>query len=298
MPRPAGGSTYNPGVVSIFMGLRCLIAIVLAVAWCGAPMPVYAHADLLERIAAVTEQITAHPDDPVLYLKRGELHRVHQDWAAALADYLQAERLAPDLPQVAYYTGRMWLEADRPELARPALDRFLVVQPHHADALLTRARALARLGERLAAAQDLEQAIAQLDSPAPEPYLERARLLVAEGVAHMDAGLQTLDAGIIRLGPLVTLIQFAIEVEAERGRYTAALARLESLPLAVKRQPVWLKRHGDLLRAAGREMEAQTSYTAALTAIEKLPLQRRTAQAMAELEAGLRLLLRLPAEMK
>ncbi|MCZ6872577.1 MAG: hypothetical protein O7G88_03450 [bacterium] len=106
---------------------------------------------------------------------------------------------------------------------------------------MTRSRILARLGEPLVAANDLTVAMAQLDHLTPELYLERARLLVTAGDGHAEAGLQSLDQGITRLGPVVTLIGYAIEIETGLGRYGDVLARFDLLPTLLASQPGWLK---------------------------------------------------------
>ncbi len=268
-----------------------ILAATLAISAWGAASLLQAHGDIHERIAALNQQIAASGEDPVLYLKRGELHRVHRDWEAALADYLRAAGLAPELTEVHYCLGRMWLEAGHPELAQPALDRFLAVRPSHADALLTRSRVLARLGKPLAAVEDLTQAIEQLDAPAPEYYLERARLLVAKGSQYVEEGLGGVEEGIVRLGPLVTLLAFAVEVEVKRGRYDGALGWFDALPEGIKCRPLWIARRGDILLLADRPTEAKRSYATALSAIEELPMHRRAARSTAHLQAHLRHLL-------
>jgi tetratricopeptide (TPR) repeat protein len=215
---------------------RVLAASLMAV-WIGYPWPASAHADIVERIMALDREIRVGPPSAALYFKRGELHRLHRDWPAALTDYEQAARLEPWNPAVSYHRGRMWFEAGQPEWARPALDRFIAARPEHADARLARSRVLAVLGERLAAVNDLHWAIALLNPPTPEVYLERARILEAEGEAYIDRALAGLDEGIARLGPLVTLIQYAIELERSQGRYPSALARLDGLPENITSQP-------------------------------------------------------------
>lgn len=265
---------------------RRLLTVLIAV--CGAaPGTLYAHAEIDARVAAVAKQIVADPRNAELYLKRAELHRLHQDWAAALADYQRAEQLARHL-EVVFYRGRMWLNAGRLDLAKSALDHFLRIKPHHANALRVRARVLSRLGDPLAAADDLDKAITRFDTPTPDLYLERARLLVSAGSAHSDRALRGLDQGIARFGPLVTLIQFAVDVETARGRHTAALTRIDALPDGVKHLPLWLARRGDSLAAAGHAKEAKVAYAAALTAIERLPTRRRRTSAVAALETRLR----------
>ncbi len=99
------------------------------------------------------------------------------------------------------------------------------------------------------------------------------------------------DRAIARLAPLVTLIEFAIDVETGRGRYAAALARFASLPEVLAGRPDWLARRGDVLRTAGRDREALAAYADALAAIEGLSAKRRTVKATVALEARLRQLL-------
>lgn len=108
---------------------------------------------------------------------------------------------------------------------------------------------------------------------------------------HVDAGLRGIDEAIARLGPLVILIEFAIDIETGRGRHDAALARFASLPEALAGRPDWLARRGDVLHAAGRVHEASTAYADALAAIEGLSVKRRTVKVTVALEARLRRLL-------
>ncbi len=72
----------------------------------AAPAALHAHADIDARVAALDKRIAADLRNGELYLKRAELHRLHQGWDAALVDYQRAERLAPDL-EVVFYRGRM-----------------------------------------------------------------------------------------------------------------------------------------------------------------------------------------------
>lgn len=261
--------------------------VLLIAVWWAAPVTLYAHPDIVARMAAANKRIAADPRNGELYLKRAELHRLHQDWEAALADYRRAEQLTPDL-EVVFYRGRMWLDADRLDLAKSALDYFLRIKPNHANALLARARVLARLGNPLAGADDLSKAIARFDKPTPDLYLQRAQLLAAAGSVHLDRALRGLDEGIARFGPVVTLIQLAVDLESKQGRYDAALTYIDALPPHVKALPLWMARRGDVLLAARRREDARDAYVAALAAIENLPVPRRQARAVVALENRLR----------
>ena len=253
--------------------------------------PCWAHQQIGLKLDQLNAEITEHPNDAELYVQRSDLYRLNREWALAEADLETAVGLTPDDPDLQFYLGRLWFETGHPARAHSALDRFIAVRPDNVEGLVIRGRALGALGDRLAAADDYDRVIARLDPPEPEHYLQRARWLVAEGGAHVDAGLRGIDEAIARLGPLVTLIAFAIDVETGRGQYDAALTRFTSLPEVLAGRPDWLARRGDVLRAAGRNHEASTAYADALAAIEALSAKRRTVKATVALEARLRRLL-------
>src|SRR5439155_1154328 len=148
------------------------------------------------------------------------------EWDAAYADYDRALALAPDLAVIDLARGRLFLDSGWPLSARAVLDRFLSRQPHYAEALILRARALTRLNLRLAAAQDYGRAIEFSPEPGPDLFIERAQVLAAEGNDSFPSALQGLDEGIRKLGPLVTLQLFAIDVELKQKNIDGALARL------------------------------------------------------------------------
>jgi len=240
------------------------------------------HGDLDDQIAEATRRIERSPRDAALRFRRGELHRFHEDWPAALADLRRAAELDPALEVVDLALGKTWMKAGDAAKAREALDRFLKRQPDHADALSERGRALAALGLRKEAEADFTRAIGLMAEPRPENYLERARVQPADRVA---AGI---EEGLRRLGSVVTLELAALDFELESRSYDAALARLARLAEASPRKETWLARRGEVLGAAGRPEEARAAFAGALAAIEALPPGRRGARAVVELEKRVR----------
>jgi predicted Zn-dependent protease len=236
-----------------------------------------AHGDVHEAIAALTQEIAAHPADAKLYLRRGELHRAHQDWSAAGADFDKAQALDPQLIVVELARGEMLAQAGRSEAAQAALDRFLAERPGDVRALTARARVLADKMQWTSAAEDFARAIARAPEPEPALYIEHARALQRAG--KHDAALATLDAGAARLGPLITLLQPAIDLEVEAGQFDAALARLAKVIAAAPRKERWLLRRGELLEKAGRPAEAREAYAAAQSALAAVPPERRATAA-------------------
>ena len=244
---------------------------------------VQAHEGLHEQIEAITAKIKRDPKNASLYLQRGELHRLHRDWARAAADYDRAERLGPTLTVVKLARGKMFFDSGKFHRAKVTLDGFLQRQPKHYDGLVTRARVLAKMGSRTEAARDFSEALAISALPEPELYLERAQVVAADE-AGIDEALVGLDEGSKRLGPIVTLQLAAIDLEVRRHTYDGALHRLDSIAAQSERKETWLVRRGEILTLAGRNEEARAAFNAALVAIESLPAGPRQSRATAALE--------------
>lgn len=254
---------------------RLFAAIALGVA------PLGAHPEIEAGLARLNAAIAAQPADAVLYLQRGELYAKHEDWMHAEANYLRAAELAPDLPRLAQARGALELAAGRPAAALAQLDSALALDPRDATALVLRARARRALGESIAALNDFDAALSLLAAPPPELLLERAALL-----PPADA-IRSLDDGLARLGPVVTLHLRALALEESLGRTDAAAARLAGLASSSERPEEWHRRRGDLLARAGRASEARAAYTSALAAIAALPEWLRSSPATARFAADL-----------
>jgi tetratricopeptide (TPR) repeat protein len=256
------------------------------------PVSAEAHGAVHEQIDALTQQINQAPKNAGLYVMRGELYTEHGDLDAALSDYHRAGQLNPGLSIVDLARGKTLFQAGRFPSAKEALDRYLVLQPHHTDALVFRARVLAQLGQRDASVTDYTRAIeylARLGHPNPDYYFERARLVAAGGHSHVRDAIRGLDDGLVALGPLATLQLYAIELELIIGRTESALARLDSVAAQQSHRPeAWLSRRGEILEHGGRAEDARAAYERALAAIEALSPRYRKTRATLELEARLR----------
>jgi len=280
-----GASRGSP----LFLSARrcCLAAFALLCVMAASPS-LLAHGDMHQQIVDVTKEIEKNPTNVVdLYVKRGELHRYHQDWDSAQADYDRALTLNPKLEIVDFVRGRMYLEANWLQSAKVALDRFLTRQTNHVDALITRARTLTRLDRRLEAAQDYTRAIGFMTESRPELYFERAQALAGEGAPYLKEAIAGLDEGIAKLGPLITLQLCAIDIQVEHKDYAPAIARLDQIIAKAPRKETWFARKGDILVLAGKKKEAREAFRAALQAMDSLPPARRNVPAMLDLEQRL-----------
>jgi predicted Zn-dependent protease len=239
-------------------------------------------------IQRATEEIQKNPNDPMLYVRRAELHRAHLGWDAAMADIERAAALTNQWPHLHLARAVLYLEAAWFESANIAATRYLKHDPTNALASITRARARVKLGQYLGAAEDFTQAIQHAFTQGPELYVERGQALGAAGAAHVDEALRGLDEGLDKLGPIVTLQLTAIDIEVKRNRVDAALGRLDKVMAQAPRKETWLTQRGDILKQAGRNQEAAEAYTAALKALDTLPPARRSVPAVADLRRRLR----------
>ncbi len=231
--------------------------------------PGSAHGDLHRKLAELTAAIVKNPRSPGLYLRRGELHRLHKDWAAARKDLDALRELSPGFPELDFHAGRLEFHAGRLQQAKRLLDAHLVACPRHFRGHFCRARLLTRMGESAAALRDYDVAVA-LEPENPDHYLERARVQRQSGVAPRRI-VKHLDAAVQRLGDLVVLHETALQVELEQRAWPAARRRLdrliETMPLAAP----WLLRRGMVLERMGDLEAARHSYTRGLRELADLP---------------------------
>ena len=254
------------------------------------PFAVRAHMGISADIEKVSVRIQDDPQAPELYLLRGDLHRINGHWSEAIADFSKVQRLDAGNAAADLGMGRTYFDQGQYNKAIKHLDRTLAKQPDNVRGLVTRAKALRLLGQPLAAAEDYQRAIDAFhepQKPIPEYYFERARAFEAAGIDYIGAALQTLDAGLSRLGHIWILEDYAIELERKRQSYDVALQRLGRMIDRSARKEALLMRRGDILMEADRPAEAEASLAAARDAIDALPPQRRRTRTMEQLRTDI-----------
>ena len=243
-----------------------------------------AHGEIHLLILELTRQIEAATNNPArLYLERGELQREHGLWEAAGPDYDRAAQLDPGLPGVDRCRAKLLADRGQLEEAQAMFGQALQRNPDDGECFVGRARVLVRLGQRQAAIADYWRGLERLREPQPEYVVELAQALTAEG--QVAEALRALDDGIRKLGPIVPLQGYALELELGRKNNDAALARLETILARALRKESWFARRGDILLEAGRAVEARKSYEAALAAVNRLPGRLQQGPAMVKLQA-------------
>ncbi len=289
-----------PGLASLFSNRarasRGFLAVAALVFAClGAPSA-RAHGDLEIRIGDITQRINSTTNNPArLYLERAELLREHRNWEDAAADYGRAGALDPKLPNLELCRARMLAESGQLEAARTILDGVISQSPMPGEALVARGQVLARLGQRAPAITDYLKGLELAGESEPNHFLELARLQVADG--QVQEALRSLDWGLKRVGPELSLYSEALELELQLHQLQPALKRVDAILEHAKRKETWLARRGEILLEAGNPTEARSSLAAALLEIKKLPPRLQQTPSMDKLRVQINTALaRIPEE--
>lgn len=210
--------------------------------WLLAAATALAHPDLAVQIEALDHAIGAQPGHASLYLRRGDLHRRHGDFAAAEVDFATARQLDPALAALDWREARALVDAGRPAEGEALLDRYLLLNPADPAALEERARARSLQGLHLAAAGDLAAAIAHAAHPAPVLFSRHALELARAGGLHFQAARAVVEDGQKRFPGEVALLAFGVDLDLAMDEAASARKQILQLPLALRELPAWTRR--------------------------------------------------------
>jgi tetratricopeptide (TPR) repeat protein len=163
-----------------------IIGLFLAGVFLICPGQTSAHGDIEEQIISVSQRIEANPTDPELYIKRGDLYRLHQDWQASLADFKQVQKLSPENREIHFYLGRLSWDSGQLESAKSELDKYLSYHPDSSGSLTLRSRVLGKMNKLSLAVNDISKAIDLQSPPLPDLFLERKYLVISQGPEYLE----------------------------------------------------------------------------------------------------------------
>ena len=232
----------------------------LLVALLALPAVVCAHPELQEQIDLVSIQIETDAGNAGLYLKRGNLHRRHQDWEAAYRDFVRARDLDPDLPDVDWLEGRTLVDAGRYQEGERLLNGYLATVPDNVSALQTRARARSSLGRHLEAASDYGSAIEHAEHPSPGLFDFQARELAAAGPENFPEAAEVVTAGLARFPGEVTLLGLRTDFALAAGEAAIARQQFDRLKPGLANLPQWALRLALTQCLEGKKSAAEQDF--------------------------------------
>ncbi len=248
--------------------------------------PLWGHGDLEARIAAKSLAIAATPQNAELYAERGFLYQQHEEWDAALTDYLQAQQLGLQDKRLHYRLAEIYLAVDlyqsglfctRQYLLQDSLD----VKIHHLR------------GELFYRAQQYEQAIQAFhyvlnhaQDLTPENYITLAAVYFSSHPKGIDSVLWVIDQGLEKLGSRIFVLQEQkLYYLQQAERVTAVLQQYDLIISQLNRKERWYYQKANYLYEQQQSQEAKAALQLALHAFEQLKPHQQTTKAMLRLLA-------------
>lgn len=230
---------------------------------------------MMEELAA---ELSAHPQDSRLYVRRTQLYIEHGEWRAALTDIERAERLGSDTAGLDLLRAQALAVGGLNTQAEALLADFLQTHADHGIALLAHARVLAKLERYEESLKAYRTALRRTTDPEPDLYQEVAEALTLH--KHNDEAIETLQLGMARRGNVPSLVLKAMEMEIALGRFDEALKRVDVMEQQAPRPEPWMARRAALLTQAKRFDDARSAWTALRDRIAALPNLERGSHAM------------------
>jgi tetratricopeptide (TPR) repeat protein len=194
---------------------------IMAVALIAASItPAMGHGEIHLLISKLDKEITSNPSDTDKRLERAILLCQHGSHDKALADLKEVEKLAPKRPERHYVAARVYMDQEKWELAKSALDQHISALPRQSDSYFLRSQVHLKRGKSGEAVADVNQAI-KLHSPAPLNYYLHL-IQIQEGRGQVDQAIAACDQARQSLGDLPNIMMMQARLLREEGRIEEA----------------------------------------------------------------------------
>ncbi|MCW1921480.1 tetratricopeptide repeat protein [Luteolibacter arcticus] len=237
----------------------------------------------------------------------------HPDPSHSLEQLEEHLAETPDDPELLRRKADLFLSTGHPDLARPVVDRLLVLDSREPENLLLDARVcrakkdtatrtkaadlvkahpkfapgwlfLAQIeddkGDRQEAISAMRQALDLSAKPSATDVLTCAAWLEKRG--DKPEAIAVIDQGLAKLGVLSGLHQKAIELELTLRHYDSALRRVDALTGRFRPSVALSLQRADILESAGRFKDAAASCDSALALLDVMPASRKAGMAWKE----------------
>ncbi|MEP6794742.1 MAG: hypothetical protein ABJB16_10480 [Saprospiraceae bacterium] len=238
---------------------------------------VLSHGDLDLRIREKSNQIASHPLDQDLYLERGELYLLHEEFLKARLDFTFCLDHKLVNTRVLLGMSKSLLYLNSPDSAFQYVERVLTLDDHHLPALELKGAILSALGKYCDAARTLEQLIIIAERPSPALFLEAANdweSCSENGSSQKE--IQLLEEGIRRIGAIGVLQQQLVSAYKRQGKYEEAIQILSSIigQSDLKIRPYFER--AQLYIEMHSTDKAKEDLSKALSLIDQLPVQKKS----------------------
>jgi tetratricopeptide (TPR) repeat protein len=237
----------------------------------------FAHGDLDVQIKKVTKQIEKSPDNPELYIKRGQLYYQHEEYKYAIIDYERARVLGLESIELDILFAQAYYSADKRPIAQDYLTSVLEKNPDHVIANRLLGAIYIDLLQYEVGSQALEKALMFSQKKLPEHYVQLADAYKAMRSEDADQkAIQTLKSGIQELGNLPVFLNRLVQLYKNNGQYSESIDIQTQVINISKRKELPFLNRAKLYMLAKNIPAANADLANARQAISTLPkrLQR------------------------
>jgi tetratricopeptide (TPR) repeat protein len=203
----------------------------LTIYWiCFSFISLWAHGDVHVRIVALTKEIKMHPDSAELYLLRGELFHVDEQYKEATSDFKRAKRKGLDSFRLHLAFAKNYQKTRQYKKALAHLERILSIEPQQVMALRLKGNVLLDKKDYCGARIPLKQVIAIVDERLVENYLDLASACQqCAAVGARQEAVAVIEKGIADLGPLLAFYEALKAMAIQQQDYKTAIAQQNNI---------------------------------------------------------------------
>ncbi|MCB0595166.1 MAG: metallophosphoesterase, partial [Phaeodactylibacter sp.] len=221
-----------------------------------------AHGSLHDVIERKSRQIEQNPDDALALFERGMLYQKHGETGLALSDFHRALQLEPGYHVCHLPLSELYLKSGRVRKALYHIGLLIEKEPNNPFAYQARAAVYQSLGWKARAVADLRRVVMLKNDDAirPEDYFRLSDAILIGSPSDYDEAIGVLEAGLRRLGNIISIQSRILELELESNRCAAALERIDRIMAPLKRKEKWLAKKAQILERNGQPEEAFEAY--------------------------------------
>jgi tetratricopeptide (TPR) repeat protein len=183
------------------------------------------HGDLDLRIASLSQLIQSHPDSTELYLHRGELYVLHEEYTLALADFDRCTDDGMDNARLHAGLGQCLVAVAHADDALAHFDLALQQDPDLFSIKEAKARLLLLMQQPCSSALLYEEILKEASTPGPSVFIDASLMwLQCTDVDGKQKSIALLEEGITRLGPLHVLQKELVKRYVEMNDLKTAIA--------------------------------------------------------------------------
>ncbi len=229
------------------------------------------HGDYHEVVVAMTAEIEADPENPLLYYQRAVLHKGHYKYEDAINDYhkcisIDSSLVATYLDLADIHTIQNQTDSSFYYLA--VFKRWKEPVPKYFE---IESRLFAKISDWQKAIDSQEKSIAlKTEHLRPEDITVLSDLFLSKNPIDYDGAIKSIEMGLEKKGNLISLREERLNLFIEAKYYDQALLELDNLINEFVRKEKWLIKKAEVYYAANRFSESKETFLTAISTIENL----------------------------